>query len=114
MAFRIGPAEAKVVPRFMERRLSAGRSRPHPAAAPPTLRWKTRRPTANAQWRTFFRSIADFASFSPFFFVAEFVKSCEIAAQRLRKNSRTIQCAKDVEKARKICGIACGIAARNR
>ncbi len=48
------------------------------------------------------------------FFPAQFVKSCEIAAQSLRKNLRTIGCAKDAEKARKICGFGCGIAAIKR
>ena len=61
-----------------------------------------------------FRSRPGFASFSPFFFPAQSVISSEIAAQRLRKKSSTISCAKDEEKARKICGLACGFAARKR
>jgi hypothetical protein len=38
-------------------------------------------------------------------------KSPEIAEAKLRKKSSTSGCAKDAEKARKICGIACGNAA---
>ena len=37
-----------------------------------------------------------------------------MAAQRLRKNLRTAACAKDAEKARKICGFGCGLAAIKR
>src|SRR5438876_8456141 len=52
---------------------------------------------ANCERRTanVFPQHRRFASFSPFFFPAEPAKGCEIAAQRLRKNSCTAACAKD-------------------
>jgi hypothetical protein len=70
-----------------------------------------RRRTANGE-----RFSAASKSSLPFrhFLSAELVKTCEIAAQRLRKKWRTVRCAKDAEKARKICGFTCGFAARNR
>jgi hypothetical protein len=53
-----------------------------------------------------FRSAPRFAAFSPIFLQPSPLFSSGIAAQTLRKKARTRQCAKDAEKARKICGIA--------
>src|SRR5213082_2516148 len=61
-----------------------------------------------------FRSQSGFAFFSPFFFPAESVKSFGMAAKRLRKSLAEGICAKDAEKARKICGITCGFPASKR
>lgn len=74
-------------------------------------------PPTNREARTaisFFRSACDFASLSPFFVPAQSANSSGMAAQRLRKKFSPIACAKDEEKGRKICGLACGIPARNR
>jgi len=78
------------------------------------LRWKTRTAERGPPPAITFPQDAKFASFSPFFFALQSANSCENAAQTLRKNRRTILCAKDAEKARKICGFACGYPARKR
>lgn len=75
---------------------------------------KSDRRTASGAREISFPQKREFAFFSPFFFAVQSANSCEIAAQTLRKNRRTTACAKDAEKARKICGFACGLAARKR